>query len=138
MNAIELRHQIERMAETLAMSRKGRAYLRQFISDPKQNETARTIAERTLTMSKLSEESYQGWLESYRRAGVTFHCSAEACRNQAAWWLYAPDGKPNPGGSICTEHGRQLIREMWKVEEEWNMVPMEHHLASAAALRERR
>lgn len=47
------------------------------------------------------------------------------CRRKATHWLRAPDGKLNPGGYICEEHGAAVVEEYReKLGEEWELVEL--------------
>lgn len=44
------------------------------------------------------------------------------CLLQATHRLFAPDGKPNPGGRYCKNHGEAIVDEYKeKLHEEWKL-----------------
>lgn len=49
------------------------------------------------------------------------------CRERAAFWIYAPDGEPVPGGHVCASHGAAIHNEYQeKLGEDWPLVPVDH------------
>ena len=48
------------------------------------------------------------------------------CENDATVHLFAPDGKPNPGGRLCQQHANLCIVEYReKLAEEWTAKPID-------------
>jgi hypothetical protein len=46
------------------------------------------------------------------------------CPKRSYGWLFDPDGKPNPGGYVCREHGEAVVAELQeKIGERWTLVP---------------
>ncbi len=59
---------------------------------------------------------------SLYRPGVT---GKEPCRERVVFWIYAPDGKPVPGNSVCAAHGASIHNELLtKLGEDWPLVPV--------------
>lgn len=52
----------------------------------------------------------------------------QQCRRRGIFWLYAPDGEPNPGGSICAEHGAATVAGFARhLGERWTLIPIAIH-----------
>jgi hypothetical protein len=44
------------------------------------------------------------------------------CTATATHWLIQDDGKPNPGGYVCLQHGEAIVSEFKnKLAEEWTL-----------------
>lgn len=53
------------------------------------------------------------------------------CRDHADYWLIQPDGRRNPGGWTCAEHGRATVTEYAdKLGELWTLQPIDEHGAA--------
>lgn len=77
--------------------------------------------------------SFEKWREAYRRANLPTRCHTHGCEAKAVGWLYAPDGKANPGGAICEKHGQVVTKEFSeKLMQHWYIVPLLDHYAYAA------
>lgn len=51
--------------------------------------------------------------------------SGKQCQNLSDFWLFAPEGRRNPGGCVCREHGRAIVEEYsQKLGETWTLVPL--------------
>lgn len=52
----------------------------------------------------------------------------DPCKRDGEFWLYAPDGEPNPGGNICREHGEATVSQLaLYLGERWTLIPIAIH-----------
>lgn len=53
---------------------------------------------------------------------------ADQCKAHATHWLFDPDGKQNPGGWACREHGDAVVEEYGaKLAEAWTLRPIDEN-----------
>jgi hypothetical protein len=86
----------------------------------------------------MTRDPLTTWTEAYRRANVPTFCASRhhGWRDwrSATCWLVAPDGKPNPGGTFCADHGREAIRGLRLYGERWRRVTIARGYAMLAVM----
>jgi hypothetical protein len=59
---------------------------------------------------------------------ICYNWTPKRCTAPAAYWLIQPDGKRNPGGWICANHGQAIVAEYAaKLGEHWTLQPIDEH-----------
>lgn len=57
-----------------------------------------------------------------------YHWTTKRCTAHAAYWLIQPDGKRNPGGWICVDHGKATVKEYAeKLRQNWLLQPIDEY-----------
>ena len=60
-----------------------------------------------------------------------YWATGRRCQRDAEVWLIQPDGKRNPGGYLCRNHGEAVVSEYAVIlGEQWSLGPLKEALCS--------